>query len=71
MIFEADLTDPSMFFATQKFRMQDKDLLYISNAGSVELNKFLDLIRGVSTTAASVPVNTLNGRNAFRQLTQQ
>jgi len=68
VVFQADLTEPSMFFATQRFRMQDKDLLYISNASSVELTKFLDMIKGVASTAASVPVNVVSGRNALDQL---
>jgi polysaccharide export outer membrane protein len=63
------MRDPTIFFAAQKFRMQDKDVIYVSNAGAVELAKFLSLIEGVSDTSANVPANALRTRNSVRQLT--
>jgi polysaccharide export outer membrane protein len=68
VVFKADLREPSMFFAVQRFRMQDKDIIYVSNSGSTELTKFLDLINGVSSTAASMPANVVSTRNSIREL---
>jgi polysaccharide export outer membrane protein len=48
--------------------MQDKDIIYISNSGSVELSKFLNLINGVSGSAASVPANAVTTSNAVGDL---
>ncbi|MGV3550897.1 polysaccharide biosynthesis/export family protein [Rhizobium sp.] len=67
-IFRANLRDPAIFFATQKFKMKDKDIIYISNADSVELAKVLGLINGVSDTSANVPANALTTRNSIRRL---
>lgn len=68
VVFQADMTDPAMLFAVQAFTMQDKDIIYISNSASTELAKFLDLVNGVSGTAASVPVNAVSATNAASDL---
>jgi polysaccharide export outer membrane protein len=57
-----------MFFAVQKFRMQDKDIIYISNADSVQLSKFLDVVNGVSDTSANVVVNAASTKAAAESL---
>lgn len=66
VIYKANLRDPAAFFATQKFAMRDKDILYISNAKSVELTKLLSIINDVSTTASGVPVDALAAKNAIK-----
>jgi polysaccharide biosynthesis/export protein len=48
VIFRADLSDPATFFAAQNFLVKDKDLLYVSNASAVELQKFLNLLLTVA-----------------------
>ena len=68
-VFHANMKDPAIFFAAQKFRMQDKDVIYVSNAGAVELSKFLNLINGVSSTAANVPANAMTTKRSVRELT--
>lgn len=50
-VYRANFRDPSMMFGAQLFRMRDKDVMYAANSGSVELSKFLGLIRDVSGTA--------------------
>lgn len=67
-IFRANLRDPAIFFAAQEFKMKDKDIIYISNAESVELVKVLNLINSVSDTTANVPSNALTTRNSIRRL---
>lgn len=68
VIFRANLRDPGTFFAVQQFPMQDKDIIYVSNAKSVELVKFLDIVNAVSTTSAGVPSDAITTRNAVREL---
>jgi polysaccharide export outer membrane protein len=67
-VFRADMRDPTIFFAVQQFKMKDKDVIYVSNADSVELSKALSIINDVSDTAANVPANSVTTRNAFRRL---
>jgi polysaccharide export outer membrane protein len=67
-VFRANLRDPAMFFATQEFKMQDKDIIYISNAASVELSKVLEVINGVSNTTANVPRNALTTKRSIKNL---
>lgn len=68
VIFRANLRDPAAFFATQKFAMHDKDILYVSNATSVEVIKFLDLVNAVSSTSSGVAVDAANAKTAVRTL---
>lgn len=69
-IFRANLRDPSIFFATQQFKMKDKDIVYISNADAVELAKVLSIINNVSDTTANVPANAVTTRNSINHLTR-
>jgi polysaccharide export outer membrane protein len=55
-------------FATQQFKMEDKDVIYISNSDSVELVKFLDIVNSVSSTVAGVSDDVNDTRNAVRNL---
>jgi polysaccharide biosynthesis/export protein len=48
-IYRVNFRDPSGFFAATKFPMRDADILYVDNADSVEITKFLTMI----TTIAS------------------
>jgi polysaccharide export outer membrane protein len=54
VIFRANMRDPATLFAVQEFRMADKDVMYVSNAKSVELVKFLDVLNSITSTAAGV-----------------
>ena len=49
VIYRADLRDPQNFFLMQQVSMQDKDLLYVANAQTVQINKVLQLIYTVVT----------------------
>ena len=44
VIYRADLNDPASFFIAQSFPVHNKDVLYVANAPSVELQKFLNII---------------------------
>ena len=69
VVFRANLRDPAAFFAVQKFAMQDKDILYVSNSDSNELIKFLDVLNSVSTTVAGVSSDAVSTRDSVRALT--
>lgn len=54
VVFRANMRDPSALFAVQKFKMADKDIIYISNSDSVELLKFLDISNSITSSAAGI-----------------
>ncbi|WP_051034647.1 polysaccharide biosynthesis/export family protein [Rhizobium sp. CF142] len=68
VIFRANLRDPATLFAVQEFRMADKDVMYISNAKTVELVKFLDVLNSVTSTVRGVSNDALDTRDAVRDL---
>lgn len=69
-IYKANMRDPSSFFIAKSFPMRDQDVLYVSNADSVELIKFLSVVNSVSSSVRGVSVDALGTRNAVRELAQ-
>ena len=61
MIYWVNLRDPSGYFLTQYFEMRNKDVIYTSNALSVETTKFLGFIRTIMATANDPIVYATNG----------
>jgi polysaccharide biosynthesis/export protein len=47
VIYRLDLKDPASFFVMQNFAVQNKDVLYVSNAPASELQKFLNMVFSV------------------------
>jgi len=47
VIYQVDLKDPSTFFVAQSFPVQNRDVLYVSNAPAAELQKFLNILMSV------------------------
>ncbi|WP_175902114.1 polysaccharide biosynthesis/export family protein [Burkholderia seminalis] len=47
VIYRINLRDPNSFFALQSFVMENKDLLYVSNAPVTEVQKVLNLVFSV------------------------
>lgn len=62
-IYRTSFRDPSGFFVSQRFSLRDKDIVYISNADSVELIKFLDVLNSVTTTVSGVSADARLTRN--------
>jgi polysaccharide export outer membrane protein len=60
VVFRIDLTQPSSFFLIQSFPMEDKDILYVSNAPVTEMQKFFNLLFTVA-----YPVLTAHQVGAF------
>lgn len=44
VVYRIDLKDPKSFFVAQSFQIQNKDVLYVSNAPAAELQKFLGIL---------------------------
>ena len=61
VVYRASLKDPQGYFATQRFMLRDKDVVYVSNAPMTDLQKFLTLIgSGVlvaRNATQTVPIN--------------
>lgn len=47
-VFRIDLTDPNSFFLIQSFPIENKDVLYVSNAPITEIQKFLNVLFSVA-----------------------
>lgn len=54
VIYRVNLKDPRAFFVAQGFPIQDKDVLYVSNAPAVELQKFLNIVVSAVYPVANV-----------------
>ena len=44
VVYQINMNDPSNFFVAQNFPVADKDLLYVSDASSVQLQKFTTML---------------------------
>jgi polysaccharide export outer membrane protein len=44
VVYRLDLKDPASFLVAQNFPMRDKDVVYVANAPSAELQKFLNIL---------------------------
>jgi polysaccharide biosynthesis/export protein len=54
VVFRIDLTDPASFFLIQNFPMENRDVLYVSNAPITEINKFLQVLLSVAYPVIAV-----------------
>jgi len=57
VIYNMNLRDPAGYFLATKFEMRNKDVIYVSNAVSVEVSKFLVYLRLINGTVND-PINT-------------
>jgi polysaccharide export outer membrane protein len=60
VIYAANLRDPSGYFLATKMEMRNKDVLFIANAPSVEVAKFLNFLRLIDGTVNDPLVTTTN-----------
>lgn len=51
IIYNLNLRDPAGYFLARAFEIRNKDVLYISNATSVQVSKFLFYLRTIMATA--------------------
>ena len=54
VVYRVDLTDANSFFVMQNFAVNDKDILYVSNAPVAELQKFLNTVFSIAYPVANV-----------------
>lgn len=54
VIYSFDLKDPAVYFLAQQFRMEDGDLIYITNSPVAELQRFVGIISQTILPAATV-----------------
>ena len=48
VIYRVDLKDPASFFNVQNFKIENKDVLYVSNAPITEIQKFLNVLFSIT-----------------------
>ena len=60
VIYNVNLRDPAGYFLAQSFEMRNKDVLYVSNAVSVETSKFMEHLRLIMATANDPVVYATN-----------
>jgi polysaccharide export outer membrane protein len=65
VIIRANMRDPSTFFLAQQLPMKDKDILYVSNADSVELLKVLNIISSATSGVAGPAADAVTVHNAL------
>jgi polysaccharide export outer membrane protein len=53
VIYSFDLKEPSVYFTAQQFRMEDGDLIYITNSPVAELQRFVGIISQTILPAAT------------------
>ena len=58
VVYRLNLDDPKSFLVSQSFPVNNKDVLYISNASIAELQKFLNLLGALLGPFATYKVLT-------------
>jgi polysaccharide biosynthesis/export protein len=64
-IFRVDLMQAEGYFIANNFYLQNKDIIYVSNAPARDLNKFVLVIRDVTSTLTDVADTVTSLRGAF------
>jgi polysaccharide export outer membrane protein len=54
VVYRADLKNPATFLIAQNFPVRSKDVLYVSNAPSAELQKFLNILSSSIYSVANI-----------------
>lgn len=71
VIFSVDMSDPGNFFLSSKVQMHNGDIIFVSNARSVEVTKFLTYIRVMMATtddAVNLGSDAITLRNNIKNL---
>jgi polysaccharide biosynthesis/export protein len=63
VVYVANFHDPAGYFLATKMQMRNKDVLYVSNSGSVEVSKIMTYFRLVVATANDPILAATNGLN--------
>ena len=65
-VYRANYRDPSSFFVAQRFSVRHKDIVYVATANSVEVVKFLDYLRAITSTVSGVGTDIAITRDLSR-----
>jgi len=57
IIYSLNMRDPAVYFLATQFEMRNKDVIYVSNAVSVEVSKFLNFLQTINGTVSD-PIQT-------------
>ena len=68
VIFRVNLRDPAGYFITQKFPMEDKDILYVDTAFSVDVIKFLAIVNSITSGGAGPVADAATVKNSVKIL---
>ena len=66
VVYRANFRDPSSFFFAQSFLLRHKDVIYVSNADSVEVGKFLEYLLLITGTISGSGTDALLTRDVLR-----
>jgi polysaccharide export outer membrane protein len=69
VIYTINLRDPAGYFLASSFEMRNKDILYVSNAFSVESTKFMTYLNTINTTIQA-PMTTVTSAYGLRNIIQ-
>jgi len=69
VIYAINLRDPAGYFLASSFEMRNKDILYVSNAFSVESTKFMTYLNTINTTIQA-PITTVTSAYGLRNIIQ-
>jgi polysaccharide export outer membrane protein len=68
-VYRANFRDPSSYFFAQQFPMRNKDVIYASNAASVEVTKFIDYANTITGGISNTAVDAALTRKGIRYTT--
>src|ERR1700760_2473853 len=69
VIYTINMRDPAGYFLASSFEMRNKDILYVSNAFSVESTKFMTYITTFNNTIQA-PITTVTSAYGLRNIIQ-
>ncbi|MFZ1109723.1 MAG: polysaccharide biosynthesis/export family protein [Rhodomicrobium sp.] len=61
-IYRANFRNPSTYFLAQRFPLRNRDVLFVSNADAIEVAKFLNYTRLITSTASGVTLDAAVAR---------
>ena len=67
VIYTINLRDPAGYFLATSWEMRNKDIIYVSNAFSVESTKFMTYVNTIQTTIQA-PMNTVTTAYGLRNI---
>ena len=67
VVYLINLRDPAGYFLASSLEMRNKDIIYVSNAFSVESTKFMNYVNTIQTTIQA-PMNTVTTAYGLRNI---